>query len=301
MSVENEQTPETQDGLEYAIPVEPEPKAEPEPKEPEEGAEAAGETDTQDPEKQADSDKDTDDEADDEPKAKPSKAEKKLLRRIDRLTRHRREAERRVAELEAKNADKPAEAKADAKPKAEDFDSYDAFVDALTDWKLEQRTQQSKPDEDMPAPQMSPEETASIKEFYEEGTDAYEDFAEVVGNPKLQISTQMATLFMESDNGPDIAYYLGQHPDESAKIAELDNPVQIARALGRIEAKLEQREEKAETPEAPAKPSKASSKAPEPIEPIDGAGKTGDGSLEDMSFSEYEKRRVKQLRDSGQL
>lgn len=84
----------------------------------------------------------------------------------------------------------------------------------------------------------------------------HEDFAEVAENPSIAISDPMALVIMNSDDGAEIAYYLGKHPDEAAKIAAMVVPGQVfpsgtpkaglpvpdhikqAVAMGRLAAKL---------------------------------------------------------------
>lgn len=84
----------------------------------------------------------------------------------------------------------------------------------------------------------------------------YEDFAEVAESPTVQISDAMALVIMNSDDGAEIAYYLGKHPDEAAKIASMiipgqvyptgtakagmpmPDPIKQSVAMGRLAAKL---------------------------------------------------------------
>lgn len=55
----------------------------------------------------------------------------------------------------------------------------------------------------------------------------YEDFVEVAESPSVPISDAMALVIMNSDDGAEIAYYLGKHPDEAAKIAGMVIPGQV--------------------------------------------------------------------------
>lgn len=85
----------------------------------------------------------------------------------------------------------------------------------------------------------------------------YEDFEEKVG--KLNPQNPVVLAIMESDLGPDIAYYLGSHTDEAKKIFSL-SPASAIREIGKLEAKLS----------TPAEKPKAASKAPAPITPLTG-------------------------------
>ena len=55
----------------------------------------------------------------------------------------------------------------------------------------------------------------------EAARDKYEDFEQVAYNPKLPITDVMAQTIQASDNGPDIAYYLGTNPKEADRISRL--------------------------------------------------------------------------------
>ena len=110
----------------------------------------------------------------------------------------------------------------------------------------------------------------------------YDDFAEVTGD--FELATPALYEMMEADNGPDIAYYLGQHPDEADRIASLSVSSQI-RAIGRLEAKL------AATPPKPKTPSGA----PEPIKPVGGSSGVVEKKLSEMTQDEFDKRRRAQV------
>ena len=62
----------------------------------------------------------------------------------------------------------------------------------------------------------------------------WDDFDVVVLNPDLQISTDMVALMAESRYAADIAYYLGNHLEESASISHMQLP-QAGKAIFSIE------------------------------------------------------------------
>ena len=90
----------------------------------------------------------------------------------------------------------------------------------------------------------------------EAARDKYEDFEQVAYNPKLPITDVMAQTIQASDNGPDIAYYLGTNPKEADRISRLQ-PFLQAKEIGRLEAKV-----------ASEPVTKPTSKAPAPISPV---------------------------------
>ena len=139
----------------------------------------------------------------------------------------------------------------------------------------------------------------AVRNSYDDREEAirakYSDYEDVAlldtdkGGPA--ISNQMAEVIMESEIGPEIAYYLGKNVEESKRIWAM-KPLAQAAALGKIEAKLA------------AKPAaKPASSAPEPIKPV-GSRSTNPSvstadprSVKAMSTSEWieaeNKRRAK--------
>lgn len=101
----------------------------------------------------------------------------------------------------------------------------------------------------------------------------YADFDEVVLDPSVPITAQVANIIRGSDNAADIAYYLGKNRAEALSIAQM-HPLSAAREIGRIEAKLSAPKPRTET------------KAPPPITPGKASG-SGAKSPDKMSADEY--------------
>lgn len=161
-----------------------------------------------------------------------------------RLAKERRKWEREQAQS-VEDRRQPA-----TPPQPDQFPTVDAYAEALVDFradeKLAQREQQKR--------QHETESTYAERE--EDARGKYDDFQDVVYNPNLRITTAMAETAKASDIGPEIVYYLGKNPKESARIAQL-SPLSQAREIGRIEASL------TTTPNV-----KKTSSAPEPIKPV---------------------------------
>ena len=92
----------------------------------------------------------------------------------------------------------------------------------------------------------------------------------------------MANEILSSEIGPEVTDYLGRNRDEALGIYSLQDPKAVARAIGRIEAKIELRT-----------PPPAGAKPPPPFKPVSGSTNINK-SLEDMSMEEYEAQLVKQ-------
>jgi len=164
-----------------------------------------------------------------------------------RLAREQRKWEReqtaKAAEMQVKRA--PAEI-----PPIEQFNSPDEYADALAERKAEEllaRREQAR---------MQSEIIESYHDKEEDARNKYDDFEQVAYNPKLPITDAMAQTIQASEVGPDMAYYLGSNPKEAERISRLA-PLQQAKELGKIEAKL------ADNPVV-----KKTSSAPAPIAPI---------------------------------
>jgi hypothetical protein len=120
----------------------------------------------------------------------------------------------------------------------------------------------------------------------------YDDFEQVAYNPSLPVTDVMAQTIQASDVGPDIIYWLGSNPKESARIANL-SPILQAKEIGKIEAKL-----------AADPPVKKTSTAPAPIAPVTARSAstpaydtTDPRSVKNMSTSEWiEAERLRQIK-----
>ena len=140
---------------------------------------------------------------------------------------------------------------------------------------------------------------AAYQEREESARDKYDDFEQVVRNPSLPITVDMAAAIREAENGPEIAYWLGTHPAEAARIAKLSLHGQ-ARAIGNIETKL-----------LTDPPVKKTTSAPPPISPVSARGSgnpaydtTDPRSIKTMTTSEWidaERRREMKRLEAQQL
>jgi hypothetical protein len=218
--------------------------------------------------------------------------------RIDELTRLRREAERdrdywrehatrqTPAKPEAVEPEKPKPV-----PKLEDF-NYDeaAYQAALTAHVTAEAARQVREEF------RKEQEQLTAKQRTEAWRKRESDFAAKTPDYKdkayyAPISDVMADIIKDSDKGPEIAYYLGNNPDESRGIAQMSER-QAAVAIGRIEAKLEK-------PSAPEPTPKPVSKAPPPppkIEATDSTPRVSTTSPDSDKLSDDEWVKAEQAR-----
>jgi hypothetical protein len=233
---------------------------------------------------------------DDKPKKKGG-----FQKRIERLNKQKSEALRELEywKAEALKSQSPKEEQTTAekketpgKPKAEEFETHEEFVEALADWKYEQRKAldeiKQKQVQAKTAFEKSVETFQSkVKEFQK----TQKDFDEVLSDvDDIRMSVGVQETLLSSELGPQVMYELAKDRELYEHINAL-NPLAAARELGRIEARIAQESSKAEP--------RKQTKAPTPLKPVSGnlSGGTKKSIFdESLSQSDYEKLRREQLR-----
>ncbi len=256
--------------------------------------------------------------------AEPKKA-KGVQKRIDELTKQREDERRRaeaaearmdraLAALEKSTGTSAKETKEvinetdpePAKPVKSEFtdpDAYDtalsAYYDQKTAWTVRREVKAGIADEQRKLAEVNiANQQKSVRDAHlarvEKITEKYADYKEVAESPDVIISIPMAHTILTSEQGPEIAYYLGKNPAEAKRISSIttfdangnvtpDANRQLLE-LGLILAKIN-------TP--PVKP--PVSGAPKPIKPLSSGSDTSQKSPEDETMEEYYKRRHKEL------
>jgi hypothetical protein len=222
-------------------------------------------------------------------------------RKIERLVRENEYLARRFHELAQQQRQPPQQPQqpqqqpvvADGRPRQDQFDSYDEYLDKLTDWKLEARLQQEHAAQQQRHQAAQQQERLTgwqqrVGQFKSEAPD-FEDVLESVDHINLTPVLQQA--IMADALGPKLAYELARKPEDFARIASLD-PVGALTALGEFKARLEP----AKTA-APSNGVKPVSRAPNPIRPVgNGAGATSTVPLDQMPLGDYIRARERQIK-----
>lgn len=227
----------------------------------------------------------------DEEAKEPPKPKGGFQRRIDELTRNWRDEQRRNDELMAllKQGKEPQAQQPAGAPTLEQF-GYDEgkyqaaltdYVRGLTQFEARSVIQQER------AKLQQEERTKSFKQRESEFAETVEDYADKVYDPTLPLTKEVVELIAESDIGPRVAYYLADHRDVAASLANM-TPVQAAREFGKIEARL-----------STAAPRKSVSQAPAPPPKIGAVEAEVDRDPDKMSTKDWLKWREKQLRKKG--
>lgn len=156
-------------------------------------------------------------------------------------------------------AQKPQESS--QRPVISQFAEYDQYLEALADWKADQKVAEyRKQSEQQTAQRSQAEQLQAIQRAYDERVEKarakYQDYDDVA-HGHVPINDAMALAIRASEDGPDIAYYLGTHVEEAQRIYRLP-PLLAVSEIGRIGAKLAS---------APP-PTKPVTRAPAPITPV---------------------------------
>jgi len=201
-------------------------------------------------------------------------------KRINKVTADRWEATRRAEAAEAKLAEMqqaPA-AKQSVEPKLEDFDFDEAaHTSALIDYKVNLKAQSfTQQQQDTQKEQAQADLISNFTTNSAKFAEGKADFQEVLGKvPTLQPA--VLNELMARENGPELAYFLGNHSDIADDIIRM-NPVAAGIKIGEISRKL-----------AEPKQIKPSS-APEPIVPVSAGGVVETDIDGEMSVDDWMKK-----------
>lgn len=225
---------------------------------------------------------------------------KPIQPRINELVRKQREAERDaaywrgVAQGKTPNAPpSPASPPAQtSKPVKESFQSYDEFVEALSEWKADIKVQAAlsdvnsrieKRESQQSAAQIQENRSKNWKARAEATREILTDFDEVLGAAEgSKIEAHTAELLEDSPHGPAIAYKLAKDPELLDKLNKL-SPTAAAKEFGKMEAVFDGHPN---TKPASSTSSPNASKAPKPPTTV-GARSSTTKDPAKMSMDEY--------------
>lgn len=175
-----------------------------------------------------------------------AKAERRVLRTLERVIPQPQSAPQHTSQ--------PAQ---DGKPTRAQYADDEAYVDALTDWKLDQREAKAKADTQHRQAQTLAHKTDSI----------YADAEKLPGFDReafdeLPLTKPIVEALIESDAPAKLMHYMAANPAEVERISKL-SPARQAAELGKLEAKAVE-----------VKPP-ARSNAPQALSPVKGGASSG--------------------------
>lgn len=183
--------------------------------------------------------------------------------------------------LSGKSPEKKGETGEKPKPKIDDFKDFDAYLDARDAWVEERAVKRATSEAESKISVKS--EQSQWQGKLEAAREKHPDFDEVLNDANVPVSPAMHSILMRSEEGAEMAYYLGQHPEIGRQLASLA-PDAVAFELGKIAVRLA----KDESAEEPAKP-----KPPKPPTPTGRNSTKTTRSVydEDISYKEFVKLR----------
>ena len=216
-------------------------------------------------------------------------------REITTAREQKRVADAKAAQAEAERAKliemipKPEPKAAEPKPTPDQFTSPEEYDAALIAYGLKQGEEQGRKAAETARQQADVKARAdALSSAYGERQTAFmadhEDFMDVAFADDVPITIPMTHSIMVADNGPQIAYHLGQNKAEAVRISQLD-PVLQAMEIGKLSVKLS-----APPPAAPRPAPK-----PRPITPIGQGTSPSAKSADEMSMAEYAASRAASL------
>lgn len=213
---------------------------------------------------------------------------KSLQSRIDELTREKHDSKREAdaakaellaarAELAALKTPRPAAAPPSAqtepttpqpptgKPTQAQFETYEEYIEALTEWKTEEKLSAARAHAQAQAASRDAE--AALHSIYTRGRESHADFdallEQQVANG-VRWSPFVTQTVLQSENGHDIAYALAKDPETAQRISAIGNVAQAGIEMGKFLARLDAANSGPATVVAPV------TQAPDPIKPVGG-------------------------------
>lgn len=201
-----------------------------------------------------------------ESQAKPKKGfEKRISKVVSERDRARQELEYwREQALKGAQTTQPqtqnVQGQYTDKPIREHYATDEQYFEALSDYKVEQRLQQREILQQQKA--LVENYNTRAQEFAKERPDFYDIIDDATD---LIIAPETAYIIQKSEQGPRIALYLAENPDEADRLNRLDATTRVYE-LGRLETKLN----KSTSSQPKAEVRKVSS-APAPLSPVKGS------------------------------
>ena len=183
----------------------------------------------------------------------------------------------------------------DKPPTREQYESYEAFLDAKADYtgKRAAHEYRTKAEAEQKARAAAEAQAERVKSFQAKVNEKYPDLAERAESiAHVEMPQGMGESIAESEFGPDILDHFANNPKDFERIAAL-SPSAAIREVGKLEARLEGAAKPAAT--AAANEPKKPSAAPAPLKPVGGTAVLGDGEPSHDNPDAWKRWRDKQV------
>jgi hypothetical protein len=198
---------------------------------------------------------------------RPSKFQKRIDKITARLRQENADLMKRIEAIEKGGKKEDETADPNPRPVRTAFASQEEYEDALLAWGTERAISEKAAKEAEQSEKQQLEETwtsykANVEAFKEE----HDDWDEVV-NQDIPMHTGVQLAIMEQENGAEVVYYLGTHPEYAKKLAEM-KPLSAVMEVGRLSAKLTAASGSGGTAAGRGANPKPKPKAPAPVQPV---------------------------------
>jgi hypothetical protein len=191
---------------------------------------------------------------------KPTRRQRAVEKATKELREELRKSNERLAALEGKTPRARA-AEEPKQPKREEFKTDAEFDDAMFDYRYQLRRAKEQTTEAQNAFIARQKENL---ESYQTQVAAFKeehDDWDTVTNQNLPVHESVQLAIIELENGPQVTYYLGKHPDYARELADM-SPIKAVVEIARLADKL-----KAGAPAEGGKPKPRPRALPEPVKP----------------------------------
>lgn len=189
-------------------------------------------------------------------------------KRISQLTREKFEARaeadslrEQLQQLQQQRQQPPEKPEAvpspqvpEGRPQRVNFKSDEDYVEAVSQWKAEQvfRAMQQRENENA-IRERDTQVHASYLQMADDYTASHPDFNQVIGAIRVSedVAPGVQAAIMGRPNGPEVAYYLGQHPEVCEELSQM-NAADAVAEIGAISISLVPRAPKTNVPRTPA-------------------------------------------------
>lgn len=217
----------------------------------------------------------------------------KVQKRIDEITKARREAERErdFWRLQAQQREMQSQPQINLQRPTLDQYDYDqeAYLEALADYKVQEKlVEQFHASQRLQQQQSASQQDVEFKQREYEVASEFPDYHQKVYANDVPITDTMAQAIRSDENGARVAYFLATYKDIAHRVSQL-TPREQFLAIGDISEKISQ----AQSSEG-LKPSRVSN-APPPAQTLSGRGSVVNKSPDKMTTEEFMAWRNRQL------
>jgi len=180
-------------------------------------------------------------------------------------------------------------------PQLDQFESYELWVDARAEWKANITWQRIQAEQREQHALYS--HTERIQSFAAKTPDYFDTIAAAA---RLPVAKVMEAAIIQSDRGPELAYFLATHPEEAIRLAQ----EHVKRPLSDAPFVRELLESKLTSQAASSGPASGVSRSPvfRPIKPVGATPVTAETSPDDLEFGpEYVRRMNERDRKRGRV